>query len=212
MEAILYKAFNLFVWESDWILWNLGLACLPLSLSFGLFRRRSHNRSWLWWMGVAVFLVVLPNAPYLLTDIIHLIRAIRADFSVWMITLGLLPLHLGTILVGFEAYVVSLMNQGRYIQRQGAGHMVVWTELITHALCAVGVYLGRFQRFNSWDLVVAPGNVLLSAAHDMTAKHSLVVIGITFVILTILYWFMKQLTLGILLRLRDARVGSKGYA
>ena len=211
MESILGNALSAFDRYSGWILWNLFLAFIPLALSFWLFRQRTNSRSFLWWIGLIVFIAFLPNAPYLLTDIIHLIRAIRSGYSIWLITLIFIPLHLFAILSGFEAYVVSLINQGHYLKRQGAERFIVWAELITHALCAIGVYLGRFRRFNSWDFVSDPGNVLLTTANDLTAKRPLLVIVITFVVITVLYWLIKQVTLGLLLRLRYAYLGSDGF-
>ncbi|MGA7935748.1 MAG: DUF1361 domain-containing protein [Kovacikia sp.] len=191
---------------SGWILWNLFLAFIPLVLSFWLFRRKTNVRSVPWWLGVAVYLAFLPNAPYLLTDIIHLIRGIRAGNSVWVIALIFVPLHVLAILSGFEAYVVSLLNQGHYLKRQGQKQYVGWSELLTHALCAIGIYLGRFRRFNSWDLVSDPGNLLLQTLDDLTSKLPLLVIGVTFIILMVLYWLLKQITLGLLLRVRYARM------
>lgn len=189
---------------SGWILWNLFLAFIPLVLSFWLFRRKTNERPFVWWLGWLVFLAFLPNAPYLLTDIIHLIRGTRLGYAIWIIALVFIPLHIAAIVSGFEAYVISLINQGHYLKRQGQRHLVVWTELAIHGLCAIGIYLGRFRRFNSWDLVTDPGNVLLVTIDDLTAKLPLLVIVITFVILTVLYWVMKQITLGLLLRFRYA--------
>jgi uncharacterized membrane protein len=190
---------------SGWIVWNLFLAFIPLALSFWLFRQRSLRRSLLWWTGFAVFLAFLPNAPYLLTDIIHLIRATRSGFSAWMIVLFFIPLHLSALLAGFEAYVIALLNQGHYLTRIGAKRWVPWVELTVHAVCAIGVYLGRFRRLNSWDLVTDPGNVLLITLDDLTTKRPLMVMGIIFILLTVLYWLAKQVTLGLLLRIQTAR-------
>jgi uncharacterized membrane protein len=209
MAAILGNALEAFNRHSGWIVWNLFLALIPLALSFWLFRRRTRDRSWLWWVGLVVFIAFLPNAPYLLTDIIHLIRATRSGYSAWIITLIFIPLHSFAILVGFEAYVVSLLNQGSYLVRQGAERYVGWAELLVHALCALGVYLGRFLRFNSWDLVTVPENVLVISLDELTAKRPLLIVFITFVIITVLYWVFKQITLGLLLRFRDVRSGSK---
>jgi len=80
---------------------------------FGCFVER--RRSSLWWFGFLVFFAFLPNAPYVLTDVIHLIEDIREINSVWMITLVVIPLYLLFILAGFEAYVVSLINFGYYL-------------------------------------------------------------------------------------------------
>ncbi|NEO31803.1 MAG: DUF1361 domain-containing protein [Symploca sp. SIO3C6] len=194
------KALNI---HSGWIVWNLFLAFIPLALSFWLFRSKSQLRSVLWWLGFLVFAAFLPNAPYLLTDIIHLINATREGFSVWVITLVLIPQHLLAILAGFEAYVISLINLGHYLRRQGAGQMVLTAELITHALSAVGVYLGRFRRFNSWDLITKPEDVVMKVLDDLTAKRPVLVIAVTFVILTVFYWLIKQVTLAIILRVRQ---------
>jgi uncharacterized membrane protein len=193
---------------SGWILWNLFLAFIPLALSFWLFRRQKISRSLVWWLAFVVFLAFLPNAPYLLTDIIHLIRGTRAGLSAWVVGLVLIPLHLTAILGGFEAYVVSLINQGYYLKKQGASRSLVWaTELLFHFLCAIGVYIGRFRRFNSWDLVTDPGNVVNITLDDLTSKQPAVVIVITFVILTVFYWVMKQVTLGLYLRYRYLQMG-----
>ncbi len=202
MESILGDAFAAFNRHSGWIIWNLFLAFIPLALSFLLFRRRTNSRSILWWLAFIVFIAFLPNAPYLLTDIIHLIRATRSGYSVWIITLIFIPLHLFAILSGFEAYVVSVMNQGHYLRRQGAEKFVFPAELILHALNAIGVYLGRFRRFNSWDFVTDPGNIFASTFDDLTTKRPLIVIFATFVIITVFYWLMKQITLGVVLRVR----------
>jgi uncharacterized membrane protein len=195
---------------SGWILWNLFLAFIPLALSFWLFRRKTTSRSIGWWIGLVVFIAFLPNAPYMLTDIIHLIRGTRAGYSSWVIALVFIPLHLGAILSGFEAYVLSLINQSYYLKQQGASRFIVWAELMAHALCAIGVYMGRFLRFNSWDLVTDPGNVLLNTFDELTAKLPAIVIIVTFTVLTIFYWLMKQITIGLMLRVRHLRMGDDG--
>ena len=200
MESILADAFGAFNKYSGWIVWNLFLAFIPLILSFWLFLRHNKKRSLLWWIGLITFIAFLPNAPYLLTDIIHLIEAIRAGYSIWITTLVFIPLHLLAILTGWEAYVISLINQGYYLKKQGARKFIFASELITHILCAIGIFLGRFRRFNSWDLVTKPDILFVSTLSDLTAKKPLLVIAITLIILIVLYWLTKQITLGIILR------------
>ncbi|MGL5940293.1 MAG: DUF1361 domain-containing protein [Waterburya sp.] len=202
MESILANAFEAFNQYSGWIVWNLFLAFIPLALSFWLFVRRNIKRSLLWWIGLVVFIAFLPNAPYLLTDIIHLIDAIRAGYSIWITTLVFIPLHLLAIGLGWEAYVISLINQSHYLEKQGVKKLIPLSEFLVHVLSAIGIYLGRFLRFNSWDLVTQPNILLTSTINDLTDKKPLLVIFITLIILTIFYWVMKQVTLGILLRVR----------
>jgi uncharacterized membrane protein len=205
MEERFVHALTALKHHSGWIVWNLFLAFIPLALSVWLFRRQSSSRSVLWWVAFLVFIAFLPNAPYLLTDIIHLIDAIRADYSAWVITLVVLPPHLLAIVAGFEAYVLSLINLGYYLHRQGLSRFILPVELITHALCAVGVYLGRFPRLNSWDFITQPDAVAKLTLDNLTSKRPVLVMAITFAILAVLYWVMKQVTLGLLLRARQTR-------
>lgn len=178
-----------------WMTWNLFLAFIPLALSVWLFRIK-RGRSWVWWLGFLVFFAFLPNAPYLLTDIIHLIDDIRTIQSVWMITLVLIPLYLLVILAGFEAYVISLINLGYYLHKIGKSQWILGVEMVTHALCAVGVYWGRFLRFNSWDFVTQLDTVLTKGVEEILGKQPLVIIAITFGVLAVLHWIMKRVTLG----------------
>ncbi|MBD1929644.1 DUF1361 domain-containing protein [Trichocoleus sp. FACHB-90] len=190
--------------NSRWMTWNLFLAFIPLALSVWLFRS-NQKRSLIWWVGLCVFVAFLPNAPYLLTDIIHLIHDIRTINSVWMITLILIPQYLLVILAGFEAYVLSIINLGYYLQRQGLGKYILAVELTLHGLSAVGIFLGRFLRFNSWDLITQPDALLTSVVDDLVGKWPLLVMLITFGVVTLLYWLMKQVSLGIIWRSRSPK-------
>ncbi len=186
-----------------WMSWNLFLAFIPLAVSVWIFRIK-RRRSLVWWLGFLVFFSFLPNAPYLLTDIIHLIHDIRRVESVWMITLVLIPVYLVVIFAGLEAYVISLINWGYYLHRIGKSQWILWVELISHALCAVGIYWGRFLRFNSWDFITQPDAVITKGIEEILGRQPLVIISITFVLLTGLHWLMKRVTLGFIRQPRES--------
>ncbi|MEA5616300.1 DUF1361 domain-containing protein [Cronbergia sp. UHCC 0137] len=185
-----------------WMTWNLFLAFIPLALSMWLFRTK-RGRSWVWWLGFLVFYAFLPNAPYLLTDVIHLIDDIRNIQSVWMITLVIIPVYLLVILSGFQAYVISLINLGYYLHRISKSQWIIAVELITHALCALGIYWGRFLRFNSWDFITQPDALLTRGIEETLGKQPLLIIAVTFIILVGLYWIMKRVTLGFINQLNN---------
>ncbi|MBA3924202.1 MAG: DUF1361 domain-containing protein [Nostocaceae cyanobacterium] len=181
-----------------WMVWNSFLAWIPLGLSVWLFRGKLNNRSWIWWLGLLVFYGFLPNAPYLLTDVIHLIDDIRSVPSVWLITLVLIPVYSIVILSGFGAYTLSLINLGYYLQRIGKSQWVGFSELLTHFLCAIGVYLGRFLRFNTWDFITDANALAASLVDDVLRKVPLLIIAVTFVVISVLYWIAKKIILGVI--------------
>ncbi len=190
------------------LLWLLLVIGLVAALSLLLLRETHTARSWRWWLGVAIFLAFLPNAPYVLTDIIHLIRGTSSgQIPVWVVALVFIPIHTAAILLGFQAYVISILNLAIYFNQQGARALILPMELTIHALCALGIFLGRFLRFNSWDLVVDPTSVLVTTLNVLSSKRPIAVIFVTFAILASLYWVMKQINLGLKLRVRYARQG-----
>ena len=195
--------------NARWMAWNLLLAIIPMVLSRILFRHIKFNavtaaiipialnqrhRAWLWWVGVVVFLAFLPNAPYILTDIIHFVRFIQA-YSVWIAAFVIVPLFSLFFITGFLAYVISLVNVGFYLNHIGLRRYVLLMEVIIHALSAVGVYLGRFLRFNSWDLMTNFDDVAMSIVDDVLRKRPMTSIAITFLLIAGLYAMFKPVTL-----------------
>jgi uncharacterized membrane protein len=188
--------------------WFLLAAGFALLLGRWGIHLRETQRAWLWGLGVVVFIAFLPNAPYLLTDIIHLIRGISSGrLSTWVVALVFVPVHLTAILLGFEAYVISLLNLNYYLKHHGAKTLVLPVELLIHGLCSLGVFLGRFIRLNSWDLVTDPLDVVMITVNTLTSRWPMAMIILTFLIVTTLYWVMKQITLGLKLRLDYSRRG-----
>ena len=179
-----------------WMVWNTFLALIPLGLSGWLFLSE-QRRSLFWWFGLVTFFAFLPNAPYVLTDVIHLVIDIRWGYSIWVISLVLVPAYLLFMAVGFGAYVLSMIRLGRYVHRWRGERAVIFSEITIHGLCAIGIYLGRFRRFNSWDLLTQPDTVLKTTIAHLMEQRPLVIVVATFVVLTSLYWLCKQITLAL---------------
>jgi uncharacterized membrane protein len=166
-------------------------------------------RSFRWWGGFLAFIAFLPNAPYVLTDIIHLIEQIKEGQSVWVVTLALIPQYLAFMLVGVEAYVLSVMSLGYYLKQQGWGKFILAAELTIHGLSAIGIYLGRFIRFNSWDIITNPDALVNTVMNDLVGKRPVLVMVVTFAVITCLYWVMKQVSLGISQRFYNSQSQSE---
>ena len=180
---------NLFNQSSDRIIWNLFLAFIPLILSFYLFRL-SASRNIIWWGSLLVFISFLPNAPYILTDSIHIIE-LGHNCPNWAIILILIPQYILFITTGFEAYVISLTKLDNYLVNLIAKKYLILVNALAHGLCIVGIYIGRFERFNSWDLVSKPKKVLFTTWSDLCNFDSLLTMAISCLMIWLLAEFIK---------------------
>lgn len=190
------------------LLWLAIVVLVALGATLWLYRPNPIAKMGLWWLGLAVFIAFLPNAPYVLTDVIHIIRGTSyGNIRIWVIALVFIPLHLCAMLVGFEAYVIALININYFLKRRSLSQLILPVELSLHALCAIGIYLGRFIRLNSWDILIDPTSILGITFNTLTSKRPLAVIAVTFIILMVFYWVMKQVNLGLKLRYQYALKG-----
>jgi uncharacterized membrane protein len=132
--------------------WNLLLAWIPLVLATVAYARARRRIDAVVWLLLVPWLLFFPNAPYLLTDFIHLGEG---PAPLWYDALMLSAFAWTSLLLGFASlYLVQT------IVRQVAGF--AWSWLVVAAALALGsfgVYLGRFMRFNSWDALLRPRRV-----------------------------------------------------
>ena len=131
--------------------WNLFLAWVPylISTRMGGLRKR-------WTRGVALvaWLLFFPNAPYILTDLLHL-RA-RPEVPHWYDLMLLLSFAWTGLLVGFA----SLLRVQDLLAQWWGERITRYTVPVLIVLCGYGVFLGRFQRWNTWDILQRPGALL----------------------------------------------------
>jgi uncharacterized membrane protein len=144
----------------NFMILNLFLAWIPYGFSLAatlLFARRPKAWGWLLVPGL-LWLMFLPNAPYIVTDFLHL--SARPPVPTWY-DIGMLTVFAWT---GCFLGVVSL-RQMQAIVRSYFGALVSWLfALGTIGLTGLGIYLGRFLDWNSWDLLTQPHSILLAIA------------------------------------------------
>jgi uncharacterized membrane protein len=138
-----------------WMGWNTFLALVPLALALVLLWR-PHRRTIGWWAGIVAFALFLPNAPYVVTDLIHLRWMAAAADSAEVLVFVVLPLFAVFIAVGYASYLICLELIVREVRSVRPALSRGAVELPVHALCALGIVLGRVTRLNSWDTVTAP--------------------------------------------------------
>jgi uncharacterized membrane protein len=132
------------------LVWNLILAWVPLLLAMAAYgRARRRRRDLTLGVLVVLWLLFFPNAPYLLTDFIHLGEG---PAPLWYDALMLSAFAWTGLLLGFASlYLVQL------ILRRAFGWGTAWLGvLLALSLGSIGVYVGRFIRFNSWDALLHP--------------------------------------------------------
>lgn len=146
-----------------YLVYNLILAWIPLLFAWlchHLFRA-GRTRSLAFWGSAAGWLLFLPNAPYLLTDLVHLLGKSLPHF--WPDMIKILLFAITGMLVGMVS--LQLMH-GMVTQRRG--WLAGWGFVaMVSTLCSVGVSLGRFRRWNSWDALHDPQSILRDAL-DLT--------------------------------------------
>jgi uncharacterized membrane protein len=146
------------------MLWNLFLAAVPAVLALALFRRRDAAGGAGWWLGLVAWILFLPNAPYVLTDVVHMVddvRASRSDVHAYLV----IAVYGTLFALGLASYAVSLQLLRAFLHRCVEPRVVAPALLAVHALSVVAMYLGRFVRLNSWDAVLAPQRVVGSVLH-----------------------------------------------
>lgn len=154
------------------LVWNLFLAFLPLLASRGLAALRPGIVAW---PVLAVWLLFFPNAPYVVTDLVHLRTSPGAPQ--WFDLLLLLSFAFVALFAGLE----SLRTVHRWLATHFSQRLGWAAAVLFLFLAGYGVYLGRFQRWNSWDLLRQPaallrdiaGHALNPAAHPRTWAFSL---------------------------------------
>jgi uncharacterized membrane protein len=134
------------------LVWNLILAWVPLILALVVYDGYRRGATLVGLApALALWLLFLPNAPYIVTDFVHLSASSRAPL--WFDGLELSAFAWTGMLLGFVSlYLVHAVLRHRL--GVPAGWCVVLCIL---ALASVGVYLGRVKRWNSWDVVTEPG-------------------------------------------------------
>jgi len=143
------------VWRSHqltyaFLAWNLFLAVIPAFAGALVVRARTTAVRLMW--GI-VWLLFLPNAPYIVTDFVHLTP--RAPVPLWY-DVALLLSCAGTGLLGYSS-VADVQDAVTVRFGAAAGWLIAMAALL---LSGFGVYLGRFLRWNSWDPIANPAELL----------------------------------------------------
>ncbi len=170
------------------LVWNLFLAIIPFAITTYL-KSKEHHHKWVLLLWFGVWLLFLPNAPYIVTDLLHL-RGSEL-YLMWLDVLVVISFAFNGLLLFFfslmdmEAILKPLMTDKK--------RSVLITLVLF--LTGFGMYLGRFLRYNSWEIIQNPFQLLddiLDIAIHPTSHMQAWVFTITFgAFLSVGFWTLK---------------------
>jgi uncharacterized membrane protein len=145
-------------WAYAHMVWNLWLAWIPYLCALAMEAIARAGGRWSLLPVGAIWLPFLPNAPYLVTDFVHLLEI--PAIALWY-DIGMLAIFAWT---GGCLTAASLRSARQLVVARAGRFTGDLFVLLIAILGGFGVYLGRFQRWNSWDVVLDPGGLLADVA------------------------------------------------
>jgi len=136
-----------------WFLpWNLFLAFIPYILSLFLYQKYLTNfRKPAFWLLFLIWFVFFPNAPYIITDFVHLGNW-PTIVPKWFDAILLFSSASTGLLLGF--FSLRLLQ---HIFVANNTKLLSWFFVFTTLFCSsFGIYIGRFLKWNSWDVLSNP--------------------------------------------------------
>jgi uncharacterized membrane protein len=150
-------------WGFFFLNWNLFLAIIPWALTSLSFIKPKIQSSILGIIFLLVFwLLIFPNAPYIITDLFHL--RIKMRMPVWYDTLMILSYAWTGMLFGF----LSLWDIERILVRKLPHPLVTFISGVLLFVGSFGIYIGRYLRYNTWDLFTKTSEVLTDIGDRFT--------------------------------------------
>ena len=154
--------------------WNLFLAWRPYGFSRLFVYARARSK-WPAYAAGAAWLLFYPNAPYMITDFIHIShfefygavgadgRVFRSDLGMWYIFF-LIAMF---VMTGLAAGSLSLAAMHRHVRARHGGRAGWLFVGGVSVLSGFAIYLGRFVRLNSWELITHPLELLRTVGDSL---------------------------------------------
>lgn len=178
--ALGMNIFRIFLVEANsyvWLNWNLFLALLPILFLYTF--RNTEKKIWKLSSFLA-WLFILPNATYLITDLIHL-RGVGPEWILWYDGMMIFAYSLVGI-ISF-AFTLNELSKSLYFWKEKHVSLFVW---LTSFLAAFGIYLGRYIRWNTWDIVTRPFSLIANVFEIIFTKYADPVFILTLILFTLL--------------------------
>lgn len=131
------------------LVWNLFLAWIPFEISSRLRKSTNlQNNNILLISWSSLWLLFYPNAPYIVTDLFHLTEIEGAPLWYDLILIMIFALN------GLVFSILSLHDMHSIAVKKKDKTFGALFLVFIIVLTGFGVYLGRYERWNSWDLFI----------------------------------------------------------
>lgn len=148
--------------------WNLFLAWLPLLFAFWLRFRLVHSR-WLSWQNILLTLLwlsFLPNSFYMISDLVHL-QSTGEILQLYDVAMMMSLIANGLILGYMSVYVIH--GELRKRIKPVYSHVIIGAIFLS---CGFAIYLGRYLRWNTWDVLLNPAALLFDVSDRLLSPTS----------------------------------------
>ena len=174
------------------MVWNLFLAWVPFAISRWLSAHYQISKKWKTVMAAVGWLLFVPNAFYLITDLFHL--DMNESVPLWFDLALLLSFAWSGLLFG----IVSVRHMEKLIESRGRGWLASVFVPVVMVLNSFGVYIGRYLRFNSWDIITNPlrlfDDTMYLFLHPVRSRFEWSMIICYTVLLSLMYYTIKKLS------------------
>jgi len=146
------------------LIWNLILALIPFGITSLITSNSSIEKSKIgFWLLFICWFVFIPNAPYIITDLFHL--RFTHSFPIWFDLLLILSFAWNGLILCY----LSIAEMQEVIQRKFSPIYGWIMSLSLLLLSGFGIYLGRYLRWNSWDLLNNTEQVFFDISERVTS-------------------------------------------
>ncbi len=177
--------------DYSFYVWNSFLAAIPYAVSTQIARLKKINLIAI--VLLIVWLLFFPNAPYMITDVFHYEKRFPVPF--WYDLILVIMGAWNGLILG----MASLMNVEKFLASQLKPGWVIVCEYLSLILCSYGIFIGRFLRFNSWDVVSDPRSLIYNSAHHVLVPQNYLKLWaftlLFAVLLGLIYFTLKKLPL-----------------
>ena len=164
------------------LIWNMILALI--SYDAAVLTTISKKQKWLYPLLLVVWLAFYPNTFYMLTDLVHMTWV---GDTLWnpvsmRLFMAFVPSILFGVYCGIESWNI-LRERWKWTW---------WLDMLVVAalsyLSSLAIYIGRYDRLNSWDLVTRPQLVVQKLLETFQKDRLVFILGFTFIqIMTLLF-------------------------